>query len=101
MRTPIEATDEQIDALAELEREVVYLRSLPVEDWHIDIDDYGAMVGVCPQCKGRDISAVTPERLECRDCGHRDGQQYTRVGRTHEEPGEVVPVPYSDPDERE
>lgn len=99
LQTPPLATDAEIDALADLEREVIYLRPLPVEDWNIDIDDDGAMVAVCPQCKGREVSCVTPERLECRECGHRDGQQYVRVGRTQDDPGEVLPVPYSDPDE--
>jgi ribosomal protein S27AE len=90
--TPNHMSDTGIHALHELEHETIYLRSAPAEDWHIDIDDDGAMVGKCPRCSSREISAVTPERLQCRDCGHTDGQQYRTVGHGSFEPAESVAV---------
>src|SRR6185503_4282528 len=73
--TPAHAGDDTINALVELEHEVVYLRSVPADDWQIDIDDDGAMTGRCPCCGCKDISYVTPEWLECLGCGHKDGQK--------------------------
>lgn len=98
MNTPNHASDEQIAELRALEHEVVYLRSIPIEDWQIDINEDGAMIGVCPRCAGRDVNAVTPERMHCNACGHTDGTEYVRIGATREDPGENVPRAYIDPD---
>jgi len=93
--TPAHAGDDTINALVELEHEVVYLRSVPADDWQIDIDDDGAMTGRCPCCGCKDISYVTPEWLECLGCGHKDGQKYRRrEGVTAgAEPAEWVELP--------
>lgn len=69
---PAHASDDTINALAELVPPI--LSRVPVEDWHIDIDDDGAMTGKCPRCGCSDISAITPEWLACLGCGHREGE---------------------------
>ena len=57
------------------------------------------MIGRCPRCASKDISAMTPERLQCNDCHHVDGDQTIRVGASGEQPGELIPVLERDPDD--
>lgn len=89
MNTPAHASDTAINRLLDTEA----MRASQFEDWHIDINDDGAMIGECPRCGGKDISAVTPEHLKCNGCEHVDGQQYRRIDCGHEEPAELRELP--------
>lgn len=86
MNTPAHASDTAINRLIDTEA----MRASQFEDWHIDINDDGCMIGECPRCGGKDISAVTPEHLKCNGCEHVDGQKYTQLAHDHFEPGETA-----------
>lgn len=86
--TPADLSDTQLNRMVE-QHGTVYLSSLPTDDWRIDIDDDGAMTGVCPHCASREIGAITPEVIECQECGHRDGDRYERIDCGPFEPAEI------------
>lgn len=101
MNTPNHASDTAINELAELEHEQVYLRSPPAQDWRLDLDDDGVLLGTCPCCAYRGALLSAPdERVQCCECGHVDGTKYKTVGHGPFEPSESVELPrdYSDED---
>ena len=95
--TPADASTTQILALTENDARLVGRSQF--EDWQIDINDDGAMIGRCPRCSSRDINAVTPEHMHCNSCNHADGQHYERIGRTQDDPGESIEIRSRDSDD--
>lgn len=86
--TPADLSDTQLNRMVE-QHGTVYLSSLPTNNILNNNDDAVSIKKKCPHCASREIGAITPEVIECQECGHRDGDRYERIDCGPFEPAEI------------